>query len=635
MIRATWDAETCLIEPGRQAPDLVVFGVSVAGARPDLFTWRDAEEVLGDLLLTPAVYFVGHNIAYDWAVAAAHAPRLLPLIFDAYEADRVKDTEIRQKLSDIAGGVYRGFEDVEGKTTKLGYSLADLALRLTGRRMDKSGDTWRTRYSELRHLTLDQYPQEAKAYLEGDVEATDQVYQVQEANAEYLEDQHRQARAAFWLRLASAWGIRTDVLGVRQLAELTNREYESIARDLRSWGLLRQDKTKRNGTIEPGSRDTKLAKRLMEEACARRGKAVPLTDKGHTSLEAQHCEVSGDPKLEAYGKLGKLKTVITKDVPALERGILHPIHSRFEVLLETGRTSSSDPNIQNVRRLPGVRECFAPREGTAFVAADVSGLELMTLAQVCRVLLGWSTLGDALNQGKDPHCMIASQLLAAPYEALKEAHDAQTGLAGISFDTIDSNRQTGKVANFGYPGGLGPATFVDYAKANYGVQVSLDQAQVLKTVWTQTWPEMPDYLRMVGNETRAPFPMIKHLYSNRWRGGVSFTEACNSRFQGLGADAMKAAGWRIARACYVDTSSPLFGCRIVNFVHDEFILEAPLHRVHEAGQELSRIIRTTLQEWLPDMDPKAIKAKPVAMLRWSKKAKAVYDKEGRLIPWVA
>ena len=598
-----------------------------------LFSYVDAAEILEPMLRDPRVLFVGHNIAYDWLVLAEQEPQLLPLIFDAYEANRVTDTEIRQKLSDIAGGVYRSFDDVEGQTVKVNYGLDDLAFRLLGRRLDKN--TWRLRYGELRPYPIESWDPGARDYPREDVRATDDVYQVQEQNADYLRDQFRQARAGLWLKLMSAWGIRTDIQGVRQLAARTEREYEEIAADLRACGLLRPDKRKRDGTITPGSRDTKLAHSLMWAAHAAKGTVPHMADSGKApSLEAQHCEDSGDPRLVAYGRLGKVKTVLSKDIPALEIGVLHPIHSWFEVLLETGRTSSKQPNIQNIRRAVGIRECFAPREGTVFVSADVSGLELMTLSQVCRKLLGWSTLGDALNAGKDPHCMIAASLLDSPYEAIKVAHDAETGWGVISFDTIDTNRQVGKIGNFGYPGGLGPDAFVDFAKGNYGVSVTIVEAQVLKQVWLQTWPEMADYFRLIGQETRKPFPMIEHLFSERWRGGVSFTEACNSRFQGLGADAMKAAGWRIARACYVDQDSPLFGCRIVNFVHDEFILECPISRCHEAGEELSRLIRITLQEWLPDMSPEAIKAKPLAAYRWSKKAKRTYDNQGRLIPWI-
>ena len=50
-------------------------------------------------------------------------------------------------------------------------------------------------------------------------------------------------------------------------------------------------------------------------------------------------------------------------MPILLKGIKTPVQTRFEPLLETGRTSSSAPNIQNIKRLVGMRECFRPRPG--------------------------------------------------------------------------------------------------------------------------------------------------------------------------------------------------------------------------------------------------------------------------------
>jgi DNA polymerase-1 len=85
----------------------------------------------------------------------------------------------------------------------------------------------------------------------------------------------------------------------------------------------------------------------------------------------------------------------------LRMGVEFPIHTRFDIV-ETGRTSSSGPNVQNIRRLPGIRECFVPRDGWWFMQADYPGLELKTLAQVCIWLLGQSRLAEVLNARTRP-----------------------------------------------------------------------------------------------------------------------------------------------------------------------------------------------------------------------------------------
>ena len=120
------------------------------------------------------------------------------------------------------------------------------------------------------------------------------------------------------------------------------------------------------------------------------------------------------------------------------------------------------------------------------------------------------------------------------------------------------------------------------------------------------------------------------------RGKCRYTQACNSLFQGLGADATKAAGFLVSYACYVDQDSPLFGCRLVNFVHDEFIVEVPEERGHECAMELARLMVEGAKPWLPDVPPKV--SEPMLMRYWSKKAKQVWKdgiKGGRLVPWAA
>jgi hypothetical protein len=103
----------------------------------------------------------------------------------------------------------------------------------------------------------------------------------------------------------------------------------------------------------------------------------------------------------------------------------------------------------------------------------------------------------------------------------------------------------------------------------------------------------------------------------------------------LGADAAKAAGYLIARACYYDKTSPLYGCRIVNFVHDEWILEVPDDEgwvlATAAANELSRLMVLGASPFVPDVP---MGAEPQLMRRWSKQAKRLVDeKTGNLIPW--
>jgi DNA polymerase I-like protein with 3'-5' exonuclease and polymerase domains len=75
----------------------------------------------------------------------------------------------------------------------------------------------------------------------------------------------------------------------------------------------------------------------------------------------------------------------------------------------------------------------------------------------------------------------------------------------------------------------------------------------------------------------------------------------------------KDAGWRIMRECYdARLGSPLFGSRIVNFVHDEFVVETTDPTV---GARVEALMLDAAKAWIPDVK---IKVEWSAMTRYSK-----------------
>jgi DNA polymerase-1 len=619
-------------------------------------------------LLDKNTLLVGHNVAFDLAVVCAEWPELLPLVFRKLDANLVTDTKIRQQLIDIAAGEFRGRLGEDRKWIAYDYSLDATYYRASGERLKKDG--FRLFYAFFRKVTsIEDWPEfavelqsRARQVLEGishdaqfeelaqgtskkdreelvkadpleciryplkDASSTMTAYLHQQEHAAYLEDQYRQTRAAFWLHLASAWGLRTSARGVARLQLQTERACNDVEARLVEAGLVRKD----------GSRDTKAAKAWMLQVCGWHwdeglGRFEPdsdesielrLTAAGEPSLDSDACKASDDLTLKEYAELTSLKAVLNKDVPALARATIYPVHTNFG-LAETGRRTSSNPNVQNWRRLPGIRECFIPRPGNVFAQADYSGLELATLAQACIDLLGESALAQAINAGFDPHTELASTILRISAEEGRARRKSKDGI-------FDNARQTAKVANFGFPGGLGAEKLVLFARKTYGVVMTEDQARELKRQWLSRWPEMVDYFAHVNSLIGGGFAFFEQLRSKRWRGGARYTAACNSFFQGLGADATAHAGWLVCKACYVEKDSPLYGARIVNYVHDEFILEAAEERAPEVAEELSRLMVLGASEWIPDVK---LQAEPCLMRVWSKDAKTLRDDRGRLIPW--
>jgi DNA polymerase-1 len=499
---------------------------------------------------------------------------------------------------------------------------------------------------------IDGDPSRVVTYPLDDARATLAVWEAQEKHAAYLDDQYRQARAYFALYLSSAWGLRTDPEGVEILRRETQAAYDDLEIGLMEIGLVRGDKKR--------SRDTKAAKLRMVQVCREEritlrrtdGHAVEDPEKNkckdadgnklppgddrcveHVSLDSDACGACGDDVLEDYSELSTLKKVLTNDVQMLTKGVLYPVHTRYG-FAETARTTSSKPNIQNLRRRVGIREAFVPREGNVFFSCDYPQLELYTLAQCCMTWLGESKLAQVLNAGRDPHLTFAAVVLSTPYERAEERLAAQD-------EEIEDVRHLCKQGNFGFPGGLGIPKFERLVRKNLKPEIiarlgiNTARLKLLKEQWFATYTEMPQYFARVNAlcEMGGGRATVESLFTKRFRGGASYCAACNNGFQALGADCAKEAAWRIARAQYVERESPLFNTRTVAFVHDEFVGECRREQLHDAGYELARLMREGANKYLPDVPIPAVKLQPVGMLRWSKKAKAVFDEGGRLIPW--
>lgn len=642
-----WDTETALIRQGVRAPELTCLTYSVDGwaleSHPSewpakLHTRTEAITLLREWLRDPATHFVGQNIAFDWGVVCAEAPDLIPLVFAAYDSQRVTDTKLRQQILDIAAGCYRG-EFKGHRFVKYDYSLDALSRRLLGWQLDK--DTWRLRYGELRDVPLAEWPEGARTYPLDDARATLAVYLAQEKHAEYLGAQYRLARRAWNLSLMEAWGLRTYPEGVERFAGEVRERLTEVHAELVTLGLARAN----------GSRDTKAAARIMIEACNAKGLYVSLTDAGEkraqsgadasdvasfngaftdgtgVSLDADACKRVEDPRLELYAEFSTLKAVESKDLPMLSGGVTYPIHTRFD-LADTERTTSSAPNIQNIRSLPGIRECFVPRLGWVYAQADYPGLELKTLAQSCIDLLGSSTLAAAINSGVDPHLQLAASIAGTSLDDATARHHAGD-------KEIKQARKLAKVANFGFPGGLGIATFLQFARGKpYNLAMTEDEARRLKALWLSTWPEMREYFARASElcESEVGATLVECPRTKWLRGKVRYTALCNGYFQNLGAVATAEALALISRACYVDTNSPLYGCRPVNYIHDEFILEVRDDAsASPAVLELCRLMVEGANRWLPDVP--FTEVDPVLMSHWSKDAESLRDESGGVLVW--
>lgn len=140
----------------------------------------------------------------------------------------------------------------------------------------------------------------------------------------------------------------------------------------------------------------------------------------------------------------------------------------------------------------------------------------------------------------------------------------------------------------------------------------------------------PSLLEHIASRNTTAESPLNHLLESsvstatgRIRGGVKFTQAKNTPFQGLAADGCKQALWNLTKSGY----------RVIAFVHDEFVIELPeADQYTEVAADINRICCESMEQFVPGIP---VTSEYAISRRWSKKAEAVYDDANRLLEWAS
>lgn len=363
-----------------------------------------------------------------------------------------------------------------------------------------------------------------------------------------------------------------------------------------------------------------------------------------------------DPIIQQYQERQKLQKLVSTYLPHL-RGAT-TIHPEFDVLKETGRTSSwaskhyPSTNIQ--QEDPRTRPCFIARPGHVLCSVDYSAIELCSTAQRTFNLFGFSVMRDKINAGVDLHAYLGSSLAMRMSDRgsdLFSSDPMKTYEAFLNYKQEDPAfykrwRKFAKPPGLGLPGGMGAETFVTYARG-YGVHITVEEAKMIKEVWLETYPEMRRFFDWIKTscvdphnigthpKTGEPAPLYSYLtVGGMYRAGATYCAAANGiAMQSDTAHGAKGAVFTLARECYDwSRGSILFGSRPVIFMHDETITEIREdEKMRERAYAISKIMVDCMKRVLPDM---LITAEPALMRYWTKEADdPVYDDDGLLQIW--
>ncbi|HWJ80239.1 MAG TPA: DNA polymerase I [Niallia sp.] len=283
-----------------------------------------------------------------------------------------------------------------------------------------------------------------------------------------------------------------------------------------------------------------------------------------------------------YRQLGKLKSTYIEGLQkVVHNGRIHTMYN--QVLTQTGRLSSIDPNLQNIpiRLEEGkkIREAFVPsQKDWVIFAADYSQIELRVLAHIA-------------NDEK-------------LIEAFREDHDIHTETAmsvfHVNADEVTSNmRRHAKAVNFG----------IVYGISDYGLSQSLhitrkEAAQFIER-YLESYPGVKNYMEEVVAEAKQKGYVSTLLHRRRYLPDItsrnfnlrSFAErtAMNTPIQGSAADIIKKAMIEMAKRL----ESEGLQAKLLLQVHDELIFEAPESEIEKLKEIVPDVMENAVELNVP------------------------------------
>jgi len=534
---ATAPGRACYIPVGHRSGD------GMFAQAPAQIALADLVARMQPLLCDPAVLKIGHNIKYDLNVLARHGLHVAPVddtMVMSFDLDAGKSLA-GHGMDEVAHAVLEhtciAFKDVAG-TGKKAISFADVPLDQATRYAGEDADvTWRlwTRFKP-------------RLFREG---AT-RVYEL--VDRPLIPVVARMERT----------GIKVDR---DHLSRLSGRFAQEIAR-------LEEEIHAEAGQPFTIASTQQLGAILFEKMGLKGGK------KGKSG--AYSTDVTVLEKMKADGvkiaglvldwrQLAKLKSTYTDALQAQINPDTGRVHTSYSLTgAQTGRLSSTDPNLQNIpiRTDTGkqIRDAFVAEPGNVILAADYSQIELRLAAHMADV----PQLREAFLRGEDIHAATANELFGE-----------------LNRDT----RARAKTINFA----------ILYGISRWGLasrlEIDPDEAQAMISRYFERFPGISAYISETLEKTRQTgftetlfgrktwFPQIRAGVQHIRQGAER--AAINAPIQGSCADIIKRAMVRMGPAL---EEAGLPRVKMLLQVHDELVFELPPEDVDRA----SDVIRTVM-----------------------------------------
>ncbi len=286
-------------------------------------------------------------------------------------------------------------------------------------------------------------------------------------------------------------------------------------------------------------------------------------------LASQGAEIA--TRVLEWRQLSKLKSTYTDALQAAINPETGRVHTSYSLVgAQTGRLSSTDPNLQNIpiRTAIGrqIREAFVAEDGNVLLAADYSQIELRLAAHMADV----PSLKEAFAEGEDIHARTAREMYG------EVTRDTRAAAKTINFAILYGISRWGLAGRLGVEPDEAQAVINTYFDRFPGIQKYISETllQVKERGYSET---------LLGRKTW--FPRINSKNQTERQG--SERAAINAPIQGTSADIIKRA---MARMMPALAEAGLGHVQMLLQVHDELVFELPEGDVEAASKVIEKVM---------------------------------------------
>ena len=549
--RVAFDTETTAREPGMTATDAStcrLIGFSFA-TEPGRAWYVDAAlvDVFRPLFADPAKVLVAHNGKFDRNVLHRYGIGFASTPHDTMLAHYCLDAAARHGMDALAER-YLGYRTIRFSEVAGEQERGKPEPTLAGKDIAKVTD-YAAEDADVTLRLEDALRPQALALAEGR-KGPVALSEVEEPLVKVLCDMERE-------------GVRIDVKALKEYRRELDREILSLTQGILAYADpgFNPDSPRQLGELLfgklglPGGRKTSTGQFSTDE-------------KTLAKLAGAHPVV---PAILDYRACTKLKSTYVDKLPTLidADSRVHTTYS--QAFTETGRLSSSDPNLQNIpvrtERGRRIRAAFVARDDRhRIVSADYSQIELRLMA----AFSGDEAMLAAFRSGADIHRETASRV-----------YGVMPALVS------DEQRSKCKMVNFG----------IIYGISAFGLSQRLKvprrEAEGLIESYFRLYPGVRDFMAAAIAKAREKGyaetmlgrrRTLRDIDSrNATARGAAERDAINTPIQGSAADLIKIAMVRVDRAL----KERRLRAKMVLQIHDELVFDVPEEEVDEVV-ELAR-----------------------------------------------